>query len=157
MRGVPRLLALCALPLLLSVPACGPATYLSRVTFGAYGDMTELQSTDTEKWTPYEYTAAREYLRRGMELAGYARFHDANNFAKRSQENIANAKKVAERRKKNKELPIFDPNDTSLFISKEGYVRRKSSLDYDNEKPIGLDNEKPPLLPSSESGKKESR
>lgn len=157
MRGVSKLLALSALPLLALAPACGPVTYLSRVTFGAYGDMAELQSTDTEKWSPYEYTAAREYLRRAMELGGYARFHDANNFGKKAQTNAADAKKVATRRKKGNELPIFDPNQPGYYITKDGLIKRKSSLDYDNEKPPGLDNEKPPLTSSEVSGKKEAK
>lgn len=158
MRGVSELLALSAL--LTLAPACGPVTYLSRVTFSAYGDMAALRVTDTEKWTPYEFTAATEYLRRSQELAGYARHHDSNNFAKKAQTNIVDAKKVAARRKKGNEFPIYNPSDPGMYITKEGYVKRKSSLDYDNEKPPGLDNEKPPLTQSevnAKGGSKESR
>ncbi|HNN96542.1 MAG TPA: hypothetical protein PKI03_29910 [Pseudomonadota bacterium] len=138
-----ELLALSAL--LTLAPACGPVTYLSRVTFSAYGDMEALRVTDTEKWSPYEFTAANEYLRRSQELAGYARHHDSNNFAKKAQTNIKDAKTVATRRKKGSEFPIYNPNDPGMYITKDGLVKRKSSLDYDNEKPPGLDNEKPPL------------
>lgn len=97
---------------------------------------------------PYEYTAAVEYLRRAKELAGYARFHDANNFASSAQKHSKDAKKVAQRRTKNNELPIFNPNDKSMYITRDGLVKRKSSLesDADYEKPPGLDNEKPPLI-----------
>jgi hypothetical protein len=104
---------------------------------------------------PYEFTAAAEYLRRAKELAGYARFHDANNFAKKARTQAADAKKVAQRRTKTNELPIYNPKDKGQFISKEGFVRRKSSLDSgdaDYEKPPGLDNEKPPLIDTSTPG-----
>ena len=70
------------------------------MTFSAYGDMEALRVTDTEKWSPYEFTAANEYLRRSQELAGYTRHHDSNNFAKKAQTNIKDAKTVATRRKR---------------------------------------------------------
>lgn len=160
MTGVSRLLALSALPWLVLAPGCGPITYLSRVTVnGASGDMAELSKTDAEAMSPYEYTSAAEYLQRAKELAGYARFHDANNFAKSARENAASSKSVTARRKKNNELPIFDPKDKSLFITKDGAVKRKASIDFDNEKPPGLDAEKPPLTATDveKAGKKEVR
>jgi hypothetical protein len=102
---------------------------------------------------PYEWTAATEYLRRAQELAGYARFHDANNFAKKAQINSADAKKVRDRRNKGNELPIFDPADKSIFITKDGAVKKRSSLEFDNEKPPGLDSEKPPLSTADDQNK----
>lgn len=160
MTGVSRLLALSALPWLLLAPACGPITYVHRVTFGATGDVAEARILNGEQMAPYEFTAASQYLRRSKELAGYARFHDANNFAKRAQTEAADAKKVAQRRTKTNELPIYNPKDKSQFITNDGFVRRKSSLDSgdaDFEKPPGLDNEKPPLtgdLPTKGDNKK---
>jgi hypothetical protein len=137
-------------------PACGPITYVSRVTFGATGDVAEARTQNAEQMAPYEFTAATEYLHRAKELAGYARFHDANNFAKKAQHQAADSKKVAQRRTKGNELPIYNPNDKSMFITKEGFIRRKSSLDSgdtDYEKPPGLDNEKPPLIIDPNQGK----
>lgn len=148
MTGVSRLLALGVLPWLALVSGCGPVTYLSRVTFGATGDVAEARIVNGEQMAPYEYTAAVEYLRRAKELAGYSRYHDANNFAALAQKDAKAAKKVAQRRTKNNELPIYNPNDKSMFITRDGFVKRKSSLesDTDYEKPPGLDNEKPPLI-----------
>jgi hypothetical protein len=153
MRGVSRLLALGTLAGLALLPACGPVTYMSRVTFGALGDVAELRATNAPKMSPYEWTAATEYLRRSQELAGYARFHDANNFAKKAQQNAAQAKVVRDRRNRNNELPIFDPADKSVFVTKDGAVKRKSSLEFENEKPPGLDSEKPPLTPADDATK----
>jgi hypothetical protein len=122
----------------------------------------EARTLNAEQLAPYEFTAATQYLRRSMELAGYARFHDANNFAKKALVQAADAKKVAQRRNKGTELPIFNPRDKSMFIDKDGFVRRKSSLDSgdsDFEKPPGLDNEKPPLIidPNKDAKKKEAK
>lgn len=148
MTGVSRLLALGVLPWLALVTGCGPVTYVSRVTFGASGDVAEARTVNGEQMAPYEYTSAVEHLRRAKELAGYARFHDANNFAAHAQKDAKDARKVAQRRTKNNELPIYNPNDKSMFITRDGFVKRKSSLeaDTDYEKPPGLDNEKPPLV-----------
>lgn len=162
MIRVSRLLALSAVPWLLLASACGPITYVHRVTFGATGDVAEARTLNAEQLAPYEFTAATQYLRRSMELAGYARFHDANNFAKKALVQAADAKKVAQRRNKGTELPIFNPRDKSMFIDKDGFVRRKSSLesgDSDFEKPPGLDNEKPPLIidPNKDAKKKEAK
>ncbi len=163
MTGVLRLLALSVLPWLLLASACGPITYVHRVTFGATGDVAEARTLNAEQMAPYEFTAATQYLRRSKELAGYARFHDANNFAKKALTQAADAKKVAQRRSKGNELPIFNPKDKGQFIDKDGFVRRKSSLDSgdsDFEKPPGLDNEKPPLtgpIPDSAGSKKETK
>ena len=60
MTGVSRLLALSALPWLVLAPACGPVTYLSRVTIGASGEVAQARIRKGEEMSPYEYTAARE-------------------------------------------------------------------------------------------------
>ena len=155
MTGESRLLALSALPWLALCSACGPVTYVSRVTFGSTGEIAEVKASKSDQMSPYEYTAAVEYHRRAKELAGYARFHDSNNFAKKARELAAAAKTVAQKRTKNRALPIFDPNDPSLFITRDGLVKRKSSLEFDTEKPPMLDSEKPPLTgpaPNAQKG-----
>jgi len=106
--------------------ACGPISYLSRATFGASQDIEVLRGTDAPEMAPYEWTAATENLRRSQELAGYARFQDANKFAKSAQDNAANAKKVRDRRVQNQELPIYKPGDKTLFITQDGVVKRRS-------------------------------
>lgn len=153
MTGVLRLCALGAPLVLLS--ACGPFTYVSRVTFGATPETARARVINGEKMAPYEYTAATEYLKKSKELAGYARFHDANNFGKKSRDMAEQSQKVARRREKNGELPIY-VNDGSMYITKDGAVLRGQPGDApqapDAEKPSlerrsvdQLDNEKPSL------------
>ncbi len=150
MTRVLRLLAMGTLPCLLSlVPACGPVTYVSRVTFGASGQVAQARVGNAEKLAPYEYTAATEYLQKSREVAGYARFHDANNFGQKSKDMAEKAQKVATFRERNDELPIFVP-DGSMYITKDGGVKKGKPGDpvqgTDNEKPpLGGDDEKPPL------------
>lgn len=147
MTGVLRLLAL-ATPL--GLFACGPVTYVSRVTFGATGEVAQARTGNAEKMAPYEYTIAAEYLAKSKELAGYARFHDANNFAKRSKDMAVKSRDVTSRREKKDELPIYVPGE-NMYINKDGAVKRGKPTDpnqaSDDEKPpLGdLDAEKPPL------------
>lgn len=128
------------LPLGLLLGACGPFTYVSRVTFGASPEHARARVTNAEKMAPYEYTAATEYLRKSKELAGHARFHDANNFGKKAREMAEKAQQVARHREKNDELPIFIPDGT-MYITKEGGVRRGSPSDPHQE----VDSERPSL------------
>jgi hypothetical protein len=158
MTGVLRLCALGA-PLVLLLSACGPFTYVSRVTFGATPEMARARVTNAEKLAPYEYTAATEYLRKSKELAGYARFHDANTFGKKARELADKSQKVARKREKNDELPIYR-NDGSMYITREGAVRKGSPDDaanqaVDSEKPSldRLDSEKPNMNRQQEGAK----
>lgn len=139
MTGVSRLLALAAF--LGLAPACGPVTYLSRVTFGAAGEVAHARVSNAERMAPYEYTAATEYLRRSRELAGYARFHDANNFGQRALDLGRKATEVAQSRERNDEEPIFAP-DGSMYITKGGGIKRGRPTDPVQE----TDSERPPLL-----------
>ncbi len=123
--------------------ACGPITYMSRATFGASGDIAELRAKGASEMAPYEWTAANEYLRRAQELAGYARFQDANSFAKQAQQNAALAKQVSDQRTQNKELPVYDPNDKSIYINKDGVVKKKTDL-APGSNGIGLRTEEKP-------------
>lgn len=145
MTGVLRLLALGA-PL--GLAACGPVTYLSRVTFGATGEVARARAGNCEQMAPYEYTLAAEYLRKAQLLASYARFQDANQFAQRSLDMAAKAREVTGERERKDELPIFVPDGT-MYITPRGAVRKGKPSDVgsgDNEKPpLDVDSEKPPL------------
>lgn len=151
MRGVSRLLALGATAMLASGPACGPITYLSRATFGADSELTEMRATNAPTMAPYEFTAATEYLRRAQELAGYARFQDANHFAKQAQDHAAQGKKVRDRRNKNDELPIYDPKDPSLYVTQDGAVKKKSGDEAKSAEPKGPESAKPLQSPDNQA------
>ena len=156
-------LGLCGL-----VPGCGPITYVSRVTFGASGELSQAKILKGDQLAPYEYTSADAYLRKAKELAGYARFQEANRFATRAGERARQAKDVATTRERRDELPVFIP-DGSMYISPKGTVKRGKPSDAPQESdgerpPLGeIDNEKPTNLkkgagaedeaPTSQKGK----
>lgn len=162
MIGVLRAAAPGLLGCLLFLSGCGPVTYVSRVTFGATGEVAQARVVNAERMAPYEYTAASEYLRRSQELAGYARFQDANAFAQRAREHAKKAKEVAMTRERRDELPQFIP-DGSMHITADSVVKRgrpgDAQQDGDNEKPplssSDVDREKPPLGddPGTKAGK----
>lgn len=140
--------------------ACGPITYVHRVTFNGTGEVAQARVANAEKMAPYEYTAASAYLLRAQELAGYARFQDANDFAQKARGHAKKAVDVARTRERRDELPQFIP-DGSMYITKEGTVKRGRPndpvQDVDDEKPpLGdVDTEKPPLgdAPGLKGGK----
>ena len=69
---------------ILLLAACGPIQYLANTPFAATPTIFEAQRVNADKYAPYEMTAAREYLHKARELAGYARFQDSIECARKS-------------------------------------------------------------------------
>lgn len=142
-----------------SFAACGPVTYVSRVTFGASGEVAKAKVSNGEKMAPYEYITAQAYLQKSKELAGYARFQDSNRFAQRSLDMARKAREVAGERERKDEQPIYVPDGT-MYITSKGTVRLGRPNDnqsVDSERPpLDADSEKPPLgdAPGDKGGKK---
>jgi hypothetical protein len=63
---------------------CGPIEYIANVPLDASGAVAEAKHVGADKYAPYEYTAAIEYLHKARELAGFARFHSSVGFARKS-------------------------------------------------------------------------
>ncbi|MCX5744683.1 MAG: DUF4398 domain-containing protein [Proteobacteria bacterium] len=70
----------------LVVTACGPATYISEVTRGASTSIDRARSLQADRYAPYYYTRAKEYLHAAREDAGRADFQGANRFGKLARE-----------------------------------------------------------------------
>ena len=87
---------------------CGPIEFVAAVPFDAHGAYGQARLLDGERLAPYEMTAAREYLHKSRELAGFARFHSAVEFGRKAGKLAREAQKVAQRRKSSGEAPILD-------------------------------------------------
>ena len=85
---------LLALGLPLGWSGCGPLQYIANVPMDAAGAVAEAQHLDAEKYAPYEITAAREYLHKSRELAGYARFHSSVTFGRKAATLAREAQKM---------------------------------------------------------------
>ena len=92
---------LCAL--LLAVPGvgCGALGYVKNVTFDASSSVAAARTANADKWAPYEYTRAKEYLHKSREEAAAADFQAANRFGKLAHKAAVKAQKLAVKRAAN--------------------------------------------------------
>src|SRR5262245_16246928 len=82
LRCVPTVAVLAVAPLL----GCGPVEYISQVGNKAASAVSSAKLAQAERYAPYEYTAAEEYLHKAREEAGYAEYEDAIEFGRRAEE-----------------------------------------------------------------------
>jgi hypothetical protein len=80
---------------LLTAAGCGPVQYIATVTQDATAELAAAKAASADKYAPYEYTAAVEYLHKAREEEGYADHQAAVRFGKLATENAAKAKKIA--------------------------------------------------------------
>lgn len=74
---------------------CGPVEYLNQVTRKASQAVAEARKVDAEKWAPYEYWGALEYLTKAREEAGYADYQAAIRLGKKAEQLAREAKVLA--------------------------------------------------------------
>jgi sRNA-binding protein len=81
----PRL-ALALAMLTAGLAACGPLAYVNEVTRRADDAVAEARSADAEKYAPYWWTRATQYLHKARENAARADFEGANRFGRLATE-----------------------------------------------------------------------
>jgi hypothetical protein len=75
--------------------SCGPVNYIAEVSLKASTAVDAARGAGADKYAPYEYTTAVEYLHKAKEEAGYADFEASVRFGKKSIEMAEKAKKIA--------------------------------------------------------------
>jgi Domain of unknown function (DUF4398) len=79
-----------AWPLLAALTAsgvgCGPIEYINQVSIRAAGAVSAAKLAQADRYAPYEYTAAEEYLHKAREEASYAEYEDAIEFGHKAEE-----------------------------------------------------------------------
>jgi len=78
------LVRLCA-PVL-ALAACGPIAYVNQVTRGASDSVEKARAAQADKYAPYYWTRATQYLRQAKVLASHADFQGANRFGRLADE-----------------------------------------------------------------------
>jgi len=78
----PMLVLLCAGGL----AGCGPIVYVSEVTFHASDAVEAARAAHADKYAPYWWTRATQYLAKAREIAAYADFQGANRFGRLATE-----------------------------------------------------------------------
>jgi hypothetical protein len=70
----------------LAFGGCGPIEYINQVGVKAAGAVAAAKLAQADRYAPYEYTAAEEYLHKAREEAGYAEYEDAIEFGRRAED-----------------------------------------------------------------------
>lgn len=99
-RGV---VAFATLTMLALSTGCGPVIS-SYLILSAQAELDGAEAAEAEKYAPYEYAAAEQYLHKAREEQGYAHFQPAIEFAFKAQD-LAERGRVEAKKRKEKELP----------------------------------------------------
>ena len=75
--------------------ACGPVEYISQVGNKAASAVSSAKLAQADRYAPYEYTAAEEYLHKAREEAGYAEYQDAIEVGRRVEELANRARAIS--------------------------------------------------------------
>ena len=74
---------------------CGPVEYISQVGNKAASAVSAAKLAQADRYAPYEFTAAEEYLHKAREEAGYAEYQDAIEFGRKSEDLANRARAIA--------------------------------------------------------------
>lgn len=72
--------------LALALVGCGPIVYVNEVTRRASTAVAEARAAEADKYSPYYWTRATEYLRKARELAAHADMQEANRYGRLASE-----------------------------------------------------------------------
>ena len=75
--------------------SCGPIEYLSQVSNRATSAVAAAKAANAERYAPYEYTCAVEYLHKAREEAAYAQYQDAIEYGRKSEAMANRARAMA--------------------------------------------------------------
>jgi hypothetical protein len=75
--------------------ACGPVQYVGQVTRRASSSVAAAKAAGADKWAPYEYTMAVQFLHKSREEAGYSDYQAAIRFGKKAEIYARKATKIA--------------------------------------------------------------
>lgn len=95
-----RALLLLLLVTLATASGCGPIEYVNDVTRHASQRVEAAKAADADKYAPYYWTRATEYLQKARERAAYADYQGANRFGRLASEAADLAEQAAVEAKK---------------------------------------------------------
>src|SRR5450432_3894328 len=81
--------------LTVTMSGCGPIEYINQVGVKAAGAVSAAKLAQADRYAPYEYTAAEEYLHKAREEAAYAEYEDAIEFGRKAEEMANKGRAIA--------------------------------------------------------------
>ena len=121
---------------------CGPVNYVNQVTRKASAAVASAKAARAEKYSPYWYTLAVEYLRKAREEASFADYEAANRFGRKATEAAQKAKKEAIAR-------AADPSNTDWLPP--GSLRSTGDVETTDLAPADTSSDLAPVI--SDDGK----
>lgn len=88
---------------------CGPIEYVNQVTRKAATEIEAAEAAQADKYSPYWYTRAIEYLHKAREEAAASDFQAANRFGRKAEESAIKAREEALRRAADPDAKDFGP------------------------------------------------
>jgi hypothetical protein len=74
---------------------CGPVEYINQVGNKAASAVSAAKLAEADRYAPYEYTAAEEYLHKAREEGGYAQYQDAIDYGHKAEDLANRARAIA--------------------------------------------------------------
>jgi hypothetical protein len=84
-----------ALLVIATSAGCGPVEYISQVGNKASSAVSAAKLAQADRYAPYEYTAAEEYLHKAREEGGYSQYEDAIEYGRRAEDLANRARAIA--------------------------------------------------------------
>lgn len=97
---------------------CGPVAYVSQTTMQAASAVDEARAAGADKYSPYWWTRATQYLHMSREVAAHADFQGANRFGRLATEAAHHAREEAEIAAKAGPAPA-KPDDAGIAPAKD--------------------------------------
>ena len=117
-------LGLCVVTMLAS--ACGPIVYVNEVTRRAHASVDAARAAQADKYAPYYWTRATQYLHQAKVKAAYADFQGANRFGRLASEAGDKAVEEAEIAAKDpSKRPLEMKNKPEVAPAKDGVAPAK--------------------------------
>ena len=89
--------------------SCGPVAYVNQVTREATSKVQRAKQLEADKYSPYWWTRAQQYLRMAREVAAHADFQGATRFGRLAAQAADNAANEASQYKGVGETPGLAP------------------------------------------------
>lgn len=120
--------------LVIALTACGPIAYVNDVTRRADSSLEAARAAEADKYAPYYWTRAKEYLHKARERAAHADYQGANRFGRLAYEAAELAEQSAVEAKKD---PTKRPLDFrgEVVPAKEGTAPAKDGTAPAKETP----------------------
>ena len=118
-----------ALVIVLVLTSCGPVAYVSEVTRKASDRVEKARIAEADKYAPYYWTRAKEYLYKSRERAAHADYQGANRFGQLAAEAADLAEQAAVEAKKNpSKRPLDMKPDLAPAKDGPGDSRREKAV-----------------------------